>query len=473
MTSTDLHSEPDIAASVAEVRAYFRTGATRDLAWRSRQLTALAALLRDNRATLEEALWLDLHKSATEAQITELGGVLADIAHTQRRLSRWTRPRRARLPLGLAPASARLVTEPLGTVLIISPWNYPVQLLLSPLVGALAAGNAAVLKPSELAPHVSTAFAELVPRYLDPRAVRVVQGGVPETTKLLAERFDHIFYTGNGQVAKIVLRAAAEHLTPATLELGGKSPVWFDDDDHLADVARRLAWGKFTNAGQTCIAPDYVLTTPDRVAPLTRALAAAITEMWGEDASLSPDYGRIVNARHHARLVSYLDHGTVAFGGDHDTATRYLSPTILHVDGARPGGEGPAVMEEEIFGPILPIVPVDSPQAAVDYITAREKPLALYVFSASAATRSLFVDGTSSGGVGLDTPFLQAGAPSLPFGGVGASGMGAYHGKHSVTAFSHVKPVVRKGFLLDVLRFVQPPFTTSKRKMAAKTAGGS
>ncbi|WP_030596664.1 aldehyde dehydrogenase family protein [Streptomyces fulvoviolaceus] len=462
-----------IAATVADAREYFRTGATRDLAWRSGQLSALAALLTENRPTIEQALWQDLHKSATEAQITEIGGTLSDIAHTRRHLRRWVRPRRARLPLGLAPASARLVTEPLGVVLVIAPWNYPVQLLLAPLVGAIAAGNAVVLKPSELAPQVSSTFAELVPKYLDPRAVRVVEGGVDETTELLRQRFDHIFYTGNGQVAKIVLRAAAGHLTPVTLELGGKSPVWFDDDAHLAQVARRLAWGKFTNAGQTCIAPDYILTTPDRVAPLTEAIAAAVTEMWGEDAAQSPDYGRIVNERHHARLVGYLADGTVAFGGRHDAATRYLSPTILHLDGPGAAGEGPAVMEEEIFGPVLPIVPVASPGAAVDHIAAREKPLALYVFTASAATRELFVAESSSGGVGLDVALLQAGAPSLPFGGVGASGMGAYHGEYSVTTFSHRKPVLRKGFALDALRFVQPPFTSAKRRIAAKRTGAS
>ncbi|PWD49897.1 aldehyde dehydrogenase family protein [Serinibacter arcticus] len=470
--------EPDaIRRTVATARARFDDGVTRPLAWRREQLAALDRLLVEHGVELEEALHADLHKSATESRITEIGVVRAEIAHALRHLTRWARPRRTSLPLALRPGRAALVPEPLGVVLVIAPWNYPVQLLLSPLVGVLAAGNTAVLKPSELAPHVSALLTRLVPAHLDPRAVRVVPGAVPETTALLAERFDHIVYTGNGRVARIVARAAAEHLTPTTLELGGKSPAWFDDDAHLEQAARRIAWAKFSNAGQTCIAPDHVLTTPDRVAALTAAIERAVRDLWGQDPASSPDYGRIVSDTHHARLVGYLDQGRVAFGGDHDAATRFLAPTVLQMSqptdpaASRDGEDVPAVLREEIFGPVLPIIPVPSASAAIDYVNAGDKPLALYVFSASAATSRAFVQGTSSGTVGLDVALLQAAAPELPFGGVGESGSGSYHGQASFDAFSHLKPVLRKPLELDTLRIAQPPFSGRRGRVARRLLG--
>ncbi|RSM64785.1 aldehyde dehydrogenase family protein [Actinoplanes sp. ATCC 53533] len=468
---TDRRGE-DIAAAVRTARRRYDSGATRPTTWRIAQLDALARLLRTNGDHIEQALWQDLRKNPTEARLTETAVVLADIAYTRRRLRRWARPRRVGLPIVLRPATARLVPEPLGVVLIIAPWNYPVQLLFAPMVGAIGAGNAVVLKPSELTPTVSAVLADLVPRYLDKDAVQVVQGGVAETTELLEQRFDHIFYTGNGRVGRVVLHAAAEHLTPVTLELGGKSPAWFDDDAHLDQVARRIAWGKFLNAGQTCVAPDYVMTTPDRVGPLTRAITRAVTDMFGADPIASPDYGRIVNAQHHARLTSYLEGADVAHGGQADPATRYLAPTLVHLPLPSPGavGESP-LLTEEIFGPILPIVPMTTPEAAIDYINAHDKPLALYVFSASRATRARFIERTSSGGVGIDVPLLQAGVEALPFGGVGASGMGSYHGRYSFETFSHRKPVVRRLHALDTLGFAMPPFTAAKRRIAARSAG--
>lgn len=455
-------TESRIAAVVDSARARFDSGATRPLRWRRAQLDGLARMLRENAGRIEHALWQDLRKSPTEARLTETGILQEEIAYVRRRLARWARPRRVGLPLTLQPASARIVPEPLGVVLIIAPWNYPVQLLLAPLVGAISAGNAAVLKPSELAPAVSAAMAELLPRYVDPDAVRVVEGGADETTELLRQRFDHIFYTGNGHVGRIVMRAAAEHLTPVTLELGGKSPAWFDDDAHLEQVARRIAWGRFLNAGQTCIAPDYVMTTPDRIAPLAAALERAVTDMLGPDPARSPDYGRIVNERHHARLMSALEGADVLFGGRADAATRYIAPTVVRVPAA-----DAALMTEEIFGPILPLVPMPSAEAAIAHVRAHDKPLALYVFSPSRRTREAFVAGTSSGGVGLDVPLIQIGAPQLPFGGVGASGMGAYHGRWSFDTLSHLKPVVRRRHALDTLFLIRPPFTRIKKRFAA------
>lgn len=488
-------------------RAAFDSGTTRSLGWRRTQLLGLRSLLTEGARELEDALWDDLHKSPTESQVTELGVVLSEISHALCHLGRWTRPRGVPVPLAMRPTQASLVPEPLGVVLVIAPWNYPLQLLLCPLVGVLAAGNAAVLKPSELAPRVSAVLARLLPRHLDPDAVQLVEGAVPETTELLTQRFDHIVYTGGGRVARVVMRSAAEHLTPITLELGGKSPVWFDDDAHIEVAARRIAWAKFVNAGQTCVAPDYVLTTPDRVEPLARALRRAVEEMWGRNPVRSPDYGRIVNTSHFDRLVGLLDAAVAAevgpvsppegalsaregaasrrrgpggtahhparllVGGGRDRESLYVEPTVVGMPAttepaaARTEADTPALMVEEIFGPILPIVPVPDASAAISYVRAGEKPLALYVFSSSAQTREDFVAHTSSGGVGLDVALVHAGIPTLPFGGVGASGIGAYHGEASFTTFSHLKPVLSKPLAPDTLRVVQPPFSRLRRAM--------
>ncbi|MFF3015724.1 aldehyde dehydrogenase family protein [Streptomyces sp. NPDC057939] len=467
-----------VPRAVNDARHLFASGRTRPLAARTARLRALRALLTENQQAFEVALWSDLHKSAGEAQLTEINVILAEIDHTLRHLRRWARPGRGPVPVALWPARARLLSEPLGVVLVIAPWNYPVQLLLNPLVGVLAAGNAAVLKPSELAPATAELIARLVPTYFPDGAVRVVEGGIPETTELLLQRFDHIVFTGSGTVGRIVMKAAAEHLTPVTLELGGKSPVWFDDDAHLHQAARRLAWAKFTNAGQTCVAPDYVMTTPDRVPALVDALRRAITDMWGTDPRTSRDYGRIVNERQFDRLAALL-HGTeVAIGGERDRAERYLAPTVVTVPtpgpttGPDPGldrghVDRPAVgpdahhplLREEIFGPVLPILPVASAEQAVQVINGWDKPLALYVFTSSARTRRLFEQHTSSGAVVHDAGLIHVAATGLPFGGVGASGIGSYHGAYSWRAFSHLKPVVHKPLIMDTLRLAQPPFT--------------
>ncbi|PWV71016.1 aldehyde dehydrogenase (NAD+) [Nocardia neocaledoniensis] len=451
-----------VAPVVARARSLFDAGATRALAERERRLRDLRAMITDNEPALEAALWSDLHKSAAEAQFTEIGVVVAEINHALRQLRGWAKPRRASIPVGLWPASARLVPEPLGVVLVIAPWNYPLQLLLDPLVGVLAAGNTAVLKPSEMAPATSALIARLVPQYFRDGAVAVVEGGVAETTELLEQRFDHIVFTGSGTVGRVVMRAAAEHLTPVTLELGGKSPVWFDDDDNIEEVARRLAWAKYTNAGQTCVAPDYVMTTPDRIPALTAALRAAITDLWGADPSAGKDYGRIVSDRHFDRLTALLADADIVVGGQHDRTERYLAPTVVTFAQT---SEHPVVgpdahhplLREEIFGPILPIVAVGSPQEAVAVINRWEKPLALYVFSDSPQTRRLFEEQTSSGAVVHNAAIIHVAATEIPFGGIGASGMGAYHGEYSWRAFSHEKPVVTKPLRPDTLRLVQPP----------------
>ncbi|WP_120339365.1 aldehyde dehydrogenase family protein [Cryobacterium soli] len=467
LTDVPHPSVPDTApspgAAVQRMRDGFDSGRTRPLAWRRAQLRALRRLLVDNRDDLREALYTDLRKSATESDLTEIGILVREIDHTLRHLGRWLRPRRVPVPLVLMPSSARIVREPLGVVTVIAPWNYPVQLLLAPLIGALAAGNTVVLKPSELAVATSTLLARLVPAYLDREAVSVVEGGIPETTELLAQRVDHIFYTGNGAVARIVLQAAALHLTPVTLELGGKSPVWVDASADLASAARRIAWGRFVNAGQTCVAPDYVLTTPAVAARLEPLLVGAITDLYGADPKSSPDYGRIVNERQFGRLAAMLGQGRLVAGGATDAAELYIAPTVLaDVDPAS------AVMTEEIFGPILPIVTVSGLDEGIRFIGAREKPLALYAFTRSRTAEQAILARTSSGAVGLGAPMSHLMVPGLPFGGVGASGMGSYHGEGSVALFSHDRAVLRTPAHPDVLGLVAAPYARRRTQLVRR-----
>jgi len=455
-----------IAATVAGLRAAFDAGRTKPLAWRRTQLARLDALLAENGPALEAALWADLRKSGAEAQYSEIGFTRAELGSVAAHLRGWLRPMRVPVPAALLPASAKVVLEPLGVVAIIAPWNYPVQLTLAPAIGALAAGNAVVIKPSELAPATARLLGELVPRYLDPEAVAVVEGGVPETTELLAQRFDHIFYTGNGTVGRIVLEAAAKHLTPVTLELGGKSPTYIDDTVDLDAAAARIAWGRFVNAGQTCIAPDYVLATAEVQAKLGPALARQVERYFGADPAASPDYGRVVDDRHFARLSGLLGAGEVVTGGQTDAAERYLAPTVL-ADVPR---DAP-VMQQEIFGPILPMVTVTGLDDAIRYINAHDKPLALYVFTEDARTKKRFTTETSSGALGFGIPLGHICVHALPFGGVGASGMGAYHGRRSVELFSHAKAVLSKPLSPDTIQLIAPPYTPARENLIRKVLG--
>ncbi|MEV0221908.1 aldehyde dehydrogenase family protein [Streptomyces sp. NPDC050704] len=435
------HPTPEQPADVvARLRATFRSGRTKPVEWRTAQLGRLREMLTSHGDDLAAALHADLGKSSTEAFRTEINFVVREIDHTLDHLDEWLRPESAPVPAHLGgDATAWTQYDPLGVVLVIAPWNYPAQLLLAPLLGALAAGNAVVAKPSELAPATSTVLARLLRQYLDTDAVAVVEGGIPETTALLAERFDHIFYTGNGTVGRIVMTAAARHLTPVALELGGKSPAFVDRDADLSVVAGRLARGKFSNAGQTCVAPDYVLTDPETARALEPALLKAVETLYGSDPASSAEYGRIVNERHFDRLSGLLDSGRVVVGGDRDRATKYIAPTVL----ADVAPEAP-VMREEIFGPILPIVTVPGLDEAIAFINDRDKPLALYVFSESDTTRQRIADETSSGGLGFGLPLAHLTVSDLPFGGVGESGMGNYHGRYSIETFSHRKAVLAK-----------------------------
>lgn len=451
----------DISVELTQLRERVASGETRPLATRLARLAALDDLLREHGADLQQALVADLGKSPTESWLTEIGVVRAEIRHVRRHLPRWGASRRVGVPWQLWPARAEIGVDPLGVMCIIAPWNYPVQLLLSPLVGAIAAGNAAVLKPSELAPRVAQLLARLMPQYVD--LAMVIEGGPQETAELLRERFDHIVYTGGARVARQVMAAAARHLTPVTLELGGKSPAWIDDSTELPRAARRIAWGKFVNAGQTCIAPDYVLGTPAVLRELEPLLEAAIREMYGHAPRRHADYGRIINADHTHRLVSLLNGAThegarVVVGGDYDVATRYVAPTVL----ADVTWDSP-LMAEEIFGPLLPLVAVPDLPAAVREIRRREKPLAIYAFTNRADVRRQLRTETSSGALVFDAPLVHAGVPALPFGGVGGSGIGAYHGRHSVRAFSHSRAILAKPLRPDTLRLLRPPFSWPRR----------
>ncbi|PBC65887.1 aldehyde dehydrogenase family protein [Streptomyces sp. Tue6028] len=425
---------------VSRLRATFRSGRTKPVAWRTDQLRRLREMLTSHGEDFAAALREDLGKSSTEAFRTEIDFTVREIDHTLEHLDGWLLPESAPVPAHLgADATAWTQYDPLGVVLVIAPWNYPLQLLLTPMLGALAAGNAVVVKPSELAPATSAALARLLPRHLDTDAVAVVEGGVPETTALLAERFDQIFYTGNGTVGRIVMRAAAEHLTPVALELGGKSPAFVDRDAELGTVADRLARGKFLNAGQTCVAPDYLLTDPETARALEAELTRATEALFGTEPRTSAEYGRIVNERHFDRLTALLGSGRTVVGGDSDRETKYIAPTVLaDVDPKSP------VMQEEIFGPILPIVTVADLDEAIGFINDRDKPLALYVFTDSDTTRRRIAAETSSGGLGFGLPLAHLTVSDLPFGGVGESGMGSYHGRWSIETFSHRKAVLEK-----------------------------
>ncbi|AJT41105.1 aldehyde dehydrogenase family protein [Psychromicrobium lacuslunae] len=447
--------------AVESLRSVFNSGVSRKLEWRLTKLEALRTMLTERTAEFTEALHQDLRKHPDEAWMTEIGFVCTEISHTVKNLRRWLEPERASVPVSLLPASAQIVNDPLGVVLVIAPWNYPVQLALVPVLGALAAGNTVLLKPSELAPATSAVLAEWLPKYLGD-AVAVLEGGVPETTELLKERFDHIFYTGNGQVARIVMTAAAQHLTPVTLELGGKSPVYLDESVDLRAAAQRIAWGKYLNAGQTCVAPDYVLGTEKVLDRLAAILPKAINSLFRGDPRNSDDYGRIINERHFERLERLLEGAELVTGGECDATENYLAPTVLRAEAESP------VMQQEIFGPLLPLVTVRDEQDAIRFINERDKPLALYVFTERKQSKQNFIENTSSGALCFGVPAAHLLVPGLPFGGVGPSGMGAYHGKHSLETFSHRKAVFDKPLKPDTMKLIYPPFNALKHQVVTK-----
>jgi len=452
---SEIDQFPELLSSL---RDSFDAGLTRPLRWRREQLDALESLMKDNEPLIERALAEDLNKPPHEVQL-EIGLLYSEIKHARHRLSRWSRRRRVVTPLIAQPGTSWVQPEPLGVILIMSAWNYPIQLLFGPLIPALAAGNAALLKPSEIAANSSRLIAELVPKYLDKRTVRVVEGAVDETTALLKLRFDHIFYTGGAAVGRIVMRAAAEHLTSVTLELGGKSPCVVDKGADLKSAARRLIWGKTLNAGQTCIAPDYVLVHPDDRQGLVEAMGSELERMYGSDRLNNADYCKIINRRHFDRLTAYLESGNIAIGGETDRASTRIAPTVLTgVSDSDP------IMKEEIFGPILPILDCDSLDASIDFIRRREKPLAAYFFTRRAQSERQFVDQVSAGSMLINDVIFFMSVPDLPFGGVGESGIGSYHGQAGFDRLSHLKAVMRRARWPEIaIRFA--PYTNFKTRV--------
>ncbi|ALS99824.1 aldehyde dehydrogenase family protein [Lacimicrobium alkaliphilum] len=447
-----------IAPAVQQLYEYFSGGTTRSIAWRKQQLNNLQQMIDDSEQAIFEALREDLGKAEQESWLSEVGYLQTDIRHSLRHLSKWSSPRKVSTPVVAQPGKSYLQPEPLGTVLIIGAWNYPFQLLLAPLVAAISAGNCAVLKPSELAPATSKLLATLLPRYLDSKAFLVVQGAVEETTELLRQPFDHILYTGGEAVGKIVMRAAAEHLTPVTLELGGKSPCIVAGDCDLDVAAARIVWSKWMNAGQTCVAPDYILTEKGFSGPLMSALQKQLTAFYGTDPATSPDYGRIINQRHFQRLQECLSDQRVSFGGQTNPAERYMAPTLVLDPPLKS-----KLMQEEIFGPILPVISLEKIDDAIPFINNRPKPLALYLYTENQAFEQQVLTRTSAGSVCINDGMMFMANPQLPFGGVGNSGMGRYHGQWGFDTFSHLKAVMKRSNWFDI-NWRYPPFSAAKLK---------
>ena len=452
-------STPTLPGTLARLRQTFDSGKTRPREWRLAQLGEIERMMREHEDDFAEALRLDLGKCRFEAVMTEMSFVASEAKYARRNLASWMKRQKVRTPIMAQPGHSYIWPEPKGVVLIIAPWNYPMSMVMAPLVGAVAAGNCAVMKPSEVTSHTSATIASILPRYLDTDAFAVVEGGIPETTELLEQRFDHILYTGNERVAKVVMTAAAKHLTPVTLELGGKSPCLIDKSADLEVAASRIAWGKFINAGQTCVAPDHVLVHREVAQQFTDILAGKIRQFYGDDPSQSPDFCRIASERHTARFQQLLAGQKIHTGGRVDVAKRFVEPTIV-VDPAPDS----ALMQEEIFGPVLPVITVDEMHHAIRFVAERPKPLALYLFTKSKALEDAVLDRLSAGTVCVNDAVIFMVSPELPFGGVGNSGMGRYTGWFGFETFSHMKPVMKRSFLFDApMRY--PPYTEQKAKL--------
>jgi aldehyde dehydrogenase (NAD+) len=431
---------------------------SRPYEWRMDQLRALKRLLEENDAALCEAMWKDLRKSKFECQATEQGIVLGEINLTLKKLKGWMKPIHVSTPLYNQPGRSWILHEPYGLALIIGAWNYPINLTLAPLVGAIAGGNGAIIKPSEISAHTGELLGQLIPKYLDQKLFAVIQGGADETSLLLDKVFDTIFFTGSGAVGKIVLSKAATQLTPVTLELGGKSPAVIMKDADIAVSARRIAWGKFMNAGQTCVAPDYLIVHPSVRESLVLEIQKSLNEFFGSDISKSPDYCRIINAKNFDRLASLAEGHKVLAGGTFDRETLYIAPTLLE------GNAQAKLMQEEIFGPLLPILEIEEASAIIKFINDRPKPLALYLFTKDDNMVARFSSSTSSGALCVNDVVIHMPIPDLPFGGIGASGMGHYHGEFSFKTFTHAKAILKKTFWLDVpVRYA--PYTSFKAKI--------
>lgn len=452
----DTH-EKNFSALVAAQRAYFSSGATRSVAFRLQMLQTLQRAVRENEQALADAMAADFRKSAFEVYMTETGLVLDEIGYHLLHLRRWMRERRVKTPLAQFPSKSFISPEPYGVALILAPWNYPIQLCLEPLIGAISAGNCAVLKPSAYTPNTSRALARLIAAHFPPEYITVVEGGRAENQALLHERFDYIFFTGSPSVGKLVMKSAAEYLTPVTLELGGKSPVIIDKTANVRLAARRVMFGKVLNAGQTCVEPDYAFVHEDVLDAFLDGCRAALCEFFP-----SGDYGEmpvIVNEKHYHRVRGLMQGETTAVGGGFDDAARWIEPSVL--TGVTPDSP---IMQEEIFGPVLPVMTYRDLETCIQYITSHEKPLALYLFTADRAAERRILNTCAFGGGCINDTIVHLTTPHMPFGGVGASGMGSYHGKKSFDTFTHERSILKKANWLDLpIRY--HPYTDAKRKL--------
>lgn len=432
-------------------KKFFWSGRTRDLDFRIETLKKLRQTVEAYEQDILQAVYEDLHKDPIDGRAMEISGFYTEVKYTVKNLPSWAGIESVETPIYMLPSRSYIQREPYGVSLIIAPWNYPFQLIMMPLVGAIAAGNTALLKPSELSAHTATVLEKIINNTFPEEYLHVVQGGAEETQALLTLPVDYLFFTGSAILGKIVMAAAAKNLTPLTLELGGKSPTIVHEDADLAAAAHRISWGKFINAGQTCVAPDYVLVHQSRREAFIEELIKVIRKFYGEDASLHPRYGRIINDRHFQRLNALLDPGKILYGGARNREGRYLGPTILSpVDWHDP------IMEEEIFGPILPILVYSDLDDIIRKINERPKPLALYLFSEDEAVAKRIMGEISFGGGAINNTIMHTASPFLPFGGVGPSGMGRYHGRYTFETFSHRKSILKSSTIADPVGLAEP-----------------
>ncbi|XP_071645535.1 aldehyde dehydrogenase, dimeric NADP-preferring isoform X4 [Temnothorax longispinosus] len=449
---------------VQQSRDAFNSGKTRPLEWRIKQIKQLMRMLTENSSEIVAVLASDLHRCKFETFALEIDYTIQEIKYMLMNIKEWSATEKPPKSLANFFDGVEIRKDPYGVVLVMGAWNYPVQLNILPMMGAIAAGNCVIVKPSEIATATAKYLYETIPKYLDTDCCRVIMGGVSETTELLKQRFDYIFYTGSSTIGKLVRKAANEFLTPVTLELGGKSPVYIDNTVDMAMAAKRILWGKCVNVGQTCIAPDYMLCTPEVQSKFIEEAKKILQEWYGDNPRENPDLARIITDKHYQRLVNYINDKTkIAIGGDVNPAEKFISPTIL-----TDVKSTDSIMQEEIFGPILPIINVNNAYEAINFINSREKPLALYIFSQDKETLSLIINNTSSGSVVANDVILHAAVDTLPFGGVGYSGMGAYHGKFTFDTFTHKKGCLIRNYnkvaeILAKSRF--PPYSDKNLKI--------
>ena len=449
----------DINQLLDEHRRYFEKGETKSVSFRLQQLDVLLKAVKRYEKEIQEALYKDLHKPEFEAYATEIGFLYDSIKYFKKNLMSWAKPRSVKTPIFYPMSKSVIYKEPYGTVLIIGPFNYPFQLVIEPLLGAIAAGNCAVLKPSEYTPNITAVIKKIIAESFDKSYIRVVEGERDVTSALMNAPFDYIFFTGSVGVGKLVMEAAGRNLVPVTLELGGKSPCIVDKSANIDAAAQRIAWGKFLNTGQTCVAPDYILAHKDIKPQFIQALIQQLKQFYGENPQVSKDYGRIVSQRHMQRLIGLLDKSKTVYGGEYELESLYMAPAIMDNISWRD-----KVMEDEIFGPILPILEFEDIEEVIKTVNGRHKPLALYVFAEDRAIWQRVIENTTFGGGCVNDTISHLSSPHLPFGGVGSSGIGSYHGKKSFDTFTHEKSVLIKSTHIS-LKFLYPPYSQHKLKL--------